>query len=65
MKPMLRALRIGLAPLALLLLTACSGGIQAGGEEATNNGGIAFIAMAGMLILTGIILWIFLGRGED
>ena len=64
MTHMVRALRIGLATLALLLLSACSGGIQAGGEEATNNGGIAFIAMAGMLILLGIVLWIILGR-ED
>jgi hypothetical protein len=58
-------LRATLAGLALLVMVACSnGGIQAGGEEATNNGGVAFIAMAGMLILTGIILWIILGR-ED
>ena len=64
MKYRLRALRVGLAALALLSLAACSGGIQAGGEEATNNGGIAFIAMAGMLVLTGIILWIILGRGD-
>ncbi len=48
----------------LLVLSACNGGIQAGGESPTNNGGIAWIAMAGMLILTGIILWIILGR-ED
>ena len=64
MKQWISALRTGLATLGLLLLTACGGGIQAGGEEATNNGGIAFIAMAGMLILLGIILWIILGR-ED
>jgi hypothetical protein len=45
-------------------LGACSGGINAGGESPTNNGGIAFIALAGMLILAGIILWIILGREE-
>jgi hypothetical protein len=61
----LRALHTTLAAFALLVMGACSnGGIQAGGEEAANNGGVAFIAMAGMLILTGIILWIILGR-ED
>ncbi len=64
MKQWTSGLRTGLAAFGLLLLTACSGGIQAGGEEATNNGGIAFIALAGMLILLGIILWIILGR-ED
>ena len=64
MEHKMRALRTGLAALSLLLLSACSGGIQAGGEEATNNGGIAFIALAGMLILTGIIMWIILGRGD-
>ena len=48
----------------LLFLGACSGGINAGGESPTNNGGIAFIALAGMLILAGIILWIILGREE-
>lgn len=59
-----RTLRTGLATLGLLLLAACSGGIQAGGESPTNNGGIAFIALAGMLIILGIVLWIILGR-ED
>jgi hypothetical protein len=61
----LRALRTALAALALLVMSACAnGGIQAGGEEAANNGGVAFIAMAGMLIILGVILWIILGR-ED
>ena len=61
----LRALRTALAAFALLIMGACSnGGIQAGGEEATNNGGVAFIAMAAMLVLLGVILWIILGR-ED
>lgn len=49
---------------AAALTSACSGGINAGGETATSNGGIAFIALTGMLILTGIILWVFLGRDE-
>ncbi len=47
-----------------LALPACSGGINAGGETPTSNGGIAFVALAGMLILTMIILWIILGRDE-
>lgn len=50
--------------LLLVVSTACTGGIQAGGESPTNNGGIAWVAMSGMLILTGIILWIVLGRDD-
>ena len=60
----LSKIRAAIASLTLLALVGCNGGIQAGGESPTNNGGIAWIAMAGMLILTGIILWIILGR-ED
>ena len=50
--------------LSLAALSACTGGINAGGESPTNNGGVAFIALAGMLILAVIILWIILGREE-
>jgi hypothetical protein len=57
-------LKVALVSLALIALAGCTGGIQAGGESPTNNGGIAWVAMSGMLILTGIILWIILGR-ED
>lgn len=57
-------LRTAIVGLSLLLLAGCTGGIQAGGEEPTNNGGIAWVAMAGMLILTGIIMWFFLGRDD-
>ena len=57
-------LKVAIVSLALVVLAGCTGGIQAGGESPTNNGGIAWIAMSGMLILTGIILWIILGR-ED
>jgi phage shock protein PspC (stress-responsive transcriptional regulator) len=60
---MMKTVRLLLAVTALFL-GACSGGINAGGESPTNNGGIAFIALAGMLILAGIILWIILGREE-
>lgn len=49
---------------SFIALPACTGGINAGGEKPTNNGGIAFIALAGMLILAAIILWIILGREE-
>jgi hypothetical protein len=49
----------------VLLLAACSRtGIDAGGESETNNGGIAFVAMAGMLIVIGLVLWWIIGR-ED
>lgn len=47
-----------------LVMTACGAGINAGGETETSNGGIAFVALAGMLILTGLILWFFLGRDD-
>jgi hypothetical protein len=52
--------RTALAALVLAALSACSrGGINAGVD-----GGIAFIAFAGMLIVAGIILWLAIGR-ED
>ena len=45
---------------ALLTLAGCTRtGINAGEE-----GGVAFILMAVMLILTAVILWIILGREE-
>lgn len=53
----------GLLALALAM-SACSGGINAGGETPTSNGGIAFIALTVMLILTGVIMWFFLGRDD-
>jgi hypothetical protein len=61
---MSKTLRATLLTITAFALGACSGGINAGGESPTNNGGIAFIALAGMLILAGIILWIILGREE-
>jgi hypothetical protein len=49
----------------LLLLSSCSGGgINAGGESPSDNGGVAFIAFAVMLVITAIVLWLILGR-ED
>jgi hypothetical protein len=61
---LLKGLRGFLFLVAAVALPACTGGINAGGESPTNNGGIAFIALAGMLILSVIILWIILGRDE-
>jgi hypothetical protein len=56
----LRKLRPALATLLLFGATACSGtGINAG-----EQGGRAFILFAVMLVVTGIILAIFLGK-ED
>lgn len=63
MRPQLRKLW-SLLLFAAVVMPACSGGINAGGETETSNGGIAFVALAGMLILTGIIMWIILGRDE-
>jgi hypothetical protein len=59
MRVLISRLRIAAAILAATLLGACTGGINAGEE-----GGVAFIAFTGMLILTIAILYYFLGR-ED
>lgn len=56
----LRKLKPAIAALLLLGATACSGtGINAG-----EQGGRAFIVFTAMLVVTGIILAIFLGK-ED
>jgi len=55
----LRALRVFIASFALLALPSCTTGINAG-----RQGGVAFIAMAVMLILMVAILWFILGREE-
>jgi hypothetical protein len=52
-------LRILVALLGMSLLSACSGGVNAGEE-----GGVAFIAFTVMLIITCAVLYYFLGR-ED
>ena len=49
---------------SLMLLSACGTGIDAGGESLGENGGVAWIAMTSMLVLTGVILWWIMGR-ED
>ncbi|MGH2817631.1 MAG: hypothetical protein ACRDJS_04120 [Actinomycetota bacterium] len=57
--------RLVAALVGLLLLGSCSGaGINAGGESPSDNGGVAFIAFTVMLVVTGIVLWLILGR-ED
>jgi hypothetical protein len=60
-----KVVRLIAALSVLLLLGSCSGGgINAGGESPSDNGGVAFIAFAVMLVVTAIVLWLILGR-ED
>jgi hypothetical protein len=56
--------RLYAALAAVLLLGACGTGIDAGGETFGENGGVAWILMATMLVVIGIILWWIMGR-ED
>jgi hypothetical protein len=56
---MSRPLRVALALLVTLLLSACGTGVNAGEE-----GGVAFIAFTIMLIVTIAVMYFFLGR-ED
>jgi hypothetical protein len=51
------ALRVLLAAILLVALSACTGGINAG-----EKGGQAFIAFTGTLLVTLGIMWIILGR---
>lgn len=59
MRVLATRLRVPAAIAVMTLLGACGTGVNAGEE-----GGIAFIAFTGMLILTIAILYYFLGR-ED
>jgi hypothetical protein len=59
MRVLASRLRVAAAVAVTTLLGACTGGINAGEE-----GGRAFIAFTGMLIVTIAILYYFLGR-ED
>jgi hypothetical protein len=51
--------RVLLGALAATLLSACTGGVNAGEE-----GGMAFILFTGMLLVGCAILWFILGREE-
>jgi hypothetical protein len=52
-------LRTVAATIGLLVLPACSGGINAG-----EQGGRAFIAFTVMLLVTLGALWLAIGRGD-
>ena len=56
--------RLVVATFALLVFAGCATGIDAGGETLGENGGVAFILMTVMLVLTGVILWWIMGREE-
>ncbi len=56
--------RLLAAASALLMMSACATGIDAGGESLGENGGVAFILMTVMLLIVCGILWWILGR-ED
>lgn len=56
--------RLAAAVTSLLLLGGCATGIDAGGETLGENGGVAFILMATMLVIVGVVLWWIMGR-ED
>lgn len=49
---------------SLLLLAGCGTGIDAGGETLGENGGVAWILMATMLVVIGVVMWWIMGR-ED
>ncbi len=51
---------VAAAAAALSALTACSGGGINAGEE----GGVAFIAFTGMLLLMMAVLYVFIGRQD-
>lgn len=57
-KPMIGGL------MALLMLGGCATGIDAGGESLGENGGVAFILLTVMLLVTGAVMWWIMGR-ED
>lgn len=60
MRSRVPALRLLVGALLLMLgSAACTSGINAG-----KQGGVAFIALAGMLIVGSAILWFILGREE-
>jgi hypothetical protein len=56
--------RLLIAGIAFVLLGGCGTGIDAGGESLGENGGVAFILLTVMLLVTGAVLWWIMGR-ED
>lgn len=52
--------RIAYAAVVLSALGACSGG----GINAGEDGGVAFIAFTGMLLLMVAVLYVFIGRQD-
>jgi hypothetical protein len=50
--------------MAFVLLGGCGTGVDAGGESLGENGGVAFILLTVMLLVTGAVLWWIMGR-ED
>ncbi|MBA2311986.1 MAG: hypothetical protein H0V97_04200 [Actinobacteria bacterium] len=55
----LRLFKVAVAVACASLLASCTGGVDAGEE-----GGIAFIIFAVMLVGTVVVLWFVLGREE-
>lgn len=56
--------RLLVAIVALLALSACGTGVDAGGESLGENGGVAWILMSAMLVSVGALLWWIIGRDE-
>lgn len=50
--------------IALIALSACGTGVDAGGETLGENGGVAWILMSAMLLSVGALLWWIIGRDE-
>lgn len=49
---------------AVVALSACATGVDAGGESLGENGGVAWILMTAMLLSVGGLLWWIIGRDE-
>jgi hypothetical protein len=60
----MRKLRSFAFALLAFLFAACGTGVDAGGESLGENGSVAFILFAIMLIGIGLIMWWIMGR-ED
>lgn len=60
----MRHVRWVIALVGLSVFAACGTGIDAGGETLGENGGVAWILMASMLLTIGALLWWIIGRDE-